>query len=131
MENKELGENVIQGPWEKSEIAISSDVASEVTQNIKFADELTEGVMLQLVHSLSENGVDVSAPDFIRDLSLIIVFTKASIYRDVGLHHRCQYLMQSMTSVTIDENDNAHGEVDEDLISELSEIFKNDPDEVS
>ena len=68
-------ENVIQGPWiAKSgrEIkGLDADVLA-TQQEVMFAEELCQSLMVQMIHTMNENGVKVGKNDFIRDMAMII-----------------------------------------------------------
>ena len=47
---------------------------------MSFADNLTEALIVQLVHSLGDNGIQISKQTFIKDLSFIIESIKSALY---------------------------------------------------
>ena len=78
-----------------------------------------------MIHTLSENGVNVSDYSFIRDLGLIIELTKGSIYRSMGIPHPTHGFFEAMVEIDIDEdNNNMSSTLDFDLLEELIEISK-------
>ena len=64
-----------------------------LAEDMSFADNLTESLIVQLVHSLGDNGIDVSRQDFIKDLAFIIEGIKSAIYRDLNIKHDMQPLV--------------------------------------
>ena len=59
------GGNVIKGPWvNNKEVKISDIDGLEVIENLKFADDLTEGLMIQILTNFRENNIDVSDKRF-------------------------------------------------------------------
>tara|TARA_Y100000296_G_C5055134_1_gene196862 strand:+ start:369 stop:683 length:315 start_codon:yes stop_codon:yes gene_type:complete len=92
---------------------------------MEFAEELNQKIILQMIHTLSENGVNVSDYSFIRDLGLIIELTKGSIYRSMGIPHPTHGFFEAMVEIDIDEdNNNMSSTLDFDLLEELIEISK-------
>ena len=41
-----------------------------------FAEELTQSLMVQMIHTMSENSIDVGQKTFIRDMAMIIALVK-------------------------------------------------------
>tara|TARA_Y100000310_G_scaffold26051_1_gene24882 strand:- start:31 stop:345 length:315 start_codon:yes stop_codon:yes gene_type:complete len=92
---------------------------------MEFAEELNQKIILQMIHTLSENGVNVSDYSFIRDLGLIIELTKGSIYRSMGIPHPTHGFFEAMVEIDIDEdNNNMSSTLDFDLLEELIEISR-------
>ena len=96
--------NVIKGPWKKKskrEIIVPDVDVIALQENLMFADDLTESLLVQMIHTMGENGVDVSTKSFIKDI----------------------------TEVTVDDEDTAQGKVNLELIEKMS--IKNDEEEES
>ena len=51
------GSNIIQGPWESSEK--DTEVKKKIEDDMNFIEELTEKIMVQLIHTMSENQIDI------------------------------------------------------------------------
>lgn len=120
--------NVISGPWKvksKREVVVPDIDVIALQENIMFADDLTESLLVQMIHTMGENGVDVSSTDFIKDISFVIEAVKGVIYRDMGLSHPMSDMMSQFTDVTVDEGNNPHGLVDLESIQKVK-ITKND-----
>ena len=64
-----------------------------LAEDMSFADNLSESLIVQLVHSLGENGIEVTKQDFIKDLAFIIEGIKSVIYRDLNIKHEMQPLI--------------------------------------
>mgnify|MGYP001483143575 FL=1 len=120
--------NVISGPWKvksKREVVVPDIDVIALQENIMFADDLTESLLVQMIHTMGENGVDVSSTDFIKDISFVIEAVKGVIYRDMGLSHPMSDMMSQFTDVTMDEGNNPHGLVDLESIQKVK-ITKDD-----
>jgi|TARA_R110002110_G_scaffold39142_4_gene126890 hypothetical protein len=120
--------NVISGPWKvksKREVVVPDIDVIALQENIMFADDLTESLLVQMIHTMGENGVDVSSTDFIKDISFVIEAVKGVIYRDMGLSHPMSDMMSQFTDVTVDEGNNPHGLVDLESIQKVK-ITKDD-----
>ena len=129
-ENENVAENVIQGPWSKTKrkVKFPDESAIELQERLAFAEDLTQTVVVQMMHTLGENGIDISEKSFVRDMALLIEMTKGSIYRDMGLAHPIQKLFEQLIEVTVDPDNSVATEVNTDLLEEYSKLFGDDDD---
>ena len=124
--------NVVKGPWPvKSgrEVKLPDADIIAIQQNIQFAEELTQSLMVQMIHTMSENGIDVSAKTFIRDMAMVISMVNGSIYRDMGMEHITQKFMEEYVNINDDPDDGSYEtEVDFETIVELANLIEDDDD---
>jgi hypothetical protein len=123
-------ENVITGPWSvKSgrEVKLPDKDVIALQQDIQFAEELTQSLMVQMIHTMSENGIDVGAKDFIRDMAMVISMVNGSIYRDMGMPHITQKFMEEYVEIE-DDDGTFQTEVDFETIVELANLIEEDDD---
>ena len=115
--------NVIKGPWKakgKKQVVIPDVDVVAIQENMMFADDLTESLLVQMIHTMSENGVDISSKSFIKDISFVVESVKGAIYRDMQLFHPMNGIMETLTEVTTDDNNTPHGKLNLELIEKLS-----------
>ena len=125
-------ENVIKGPWlAKSgrEVKLPDTDVIAMQQDIQFAEELTQSLMVQMIHTMSENGIDVSAKTFIRDMAMVISMVNGSIYRDMGMAHITQKFMEEYVDIHDDDGGSYETEVDFETIVELANLIEDDDDD--
>ena len=129
-ENEKVEENVIQGPWPKSKrkVKIPDEDYVALQEKLNFAEELCQASVVQLIHTLGENGIDVSEKSFIRDMGLIIEFTKGAIYRSIGLPHVTQQFFESLVDLTIHPDNSVDSEVNLEVIEAYVELLRKDDD---
>ena len=129
-ENGNVEENVIQGPWPKTrrKVKIPDETAIELQEKLAWAEDLTQTVVVQLMHTLGENGVDISENAFVRDVALIIEMTKGSIYRSLGLKHPTQGLFEGLVELSVDPDNTIATEVNQDVLEEYIKLFGDDDD---
>ena len=129
-ENGNVTENVIQGPWPKTKrkVKLSDESTIELQEKLAFAEELTQTLIVQMMHGMGENGIDISEKTFIRDIALLIEFTKGCIYRSMGLKHPTQKLFEELVEITIDPDNSIATEVNQDLLKEYIKLFGDDDD---
>ena len=129
-ENGNVEENVIQGPWPKTrrKVKIPDETAIELQEKVAWAEDLTQTVVVQLMHTLGENGVDISENAFVRDVALIIEMTKGSIYRSLGLKHPTQGLFEGLVELSVDPDNTIATEVNQEVLEEYIKMFGDDDD---
>ena len=124
---------MIKGPWPvKSgrEVKLPDTDVIAMQQDIQFAEELTQSLMVQMIHTMSENGIDVSAKTFIRDMAMVISLVNGSIYRDMGMAHITQKFMEEYVNIHDDDDDGSYEtEVDFETIVELANLIEDDDDD--
>ena len=123
---------MIKGPWPvKSgrEVKLPDLDIIAVQQDMQFAGELTQSLMVQMIHTMGENGIDVGEKEFIRDMAMIIEMVKGSIYRDMGLDHPTHMFMEEYVDIIINEDNTFETEVDFDTIIKLADMLDNEDDD--
>jgi hypothetical protein len=123
---------VIKGPWPvKSgrELKLPDLDIIAVQQDMQFAGELTQSLMVQMIHTMGENGIDVGEKEFIRDMAMIIEMVKGSIYRDMGLDHPTHMFMEEYVDIIINEDNTFETEVDFDTIIKLADMLDDEDDD--
>ena len=82
--------NVIRGPWKKKakrEIVIPDEDIVKLQEDLMFCDNLTEHVMVQMIHTLGENGFKVNDDPFLKDMGFIIEGVRSCLYREMEIVH--------------------------------------------
>ena len=122
---------MIKGPWPAKsgrEVKLPDTDVIAMQQDIQFAEELTQSLMVQMIHTMSENGIDVSAKTFIRDMAMVISMVNGSIYRDMGMAHITQKFMEEYVDIHDDDGGSYETEVDFETIVELANLIEDDDD---
>ena len=131
--NAKENDNVIQGPWPKSKrkVKVLDEETLELRENIEFAEELNQKLIIQMVQMMGENGLAVTDESFIRDLGLIIEMTKGSIYRSMGIPHPTHEFFETLVDLNVDDDRSIHSQLDLDMMEkfvEMSKYYENDDD---
>ena len=124
-------ENVIKGPWKlkaKKEVVVPDLDVIALQENLMFADDLTESCLVQMIHTMGENGVDIGGQEFVRDIGFVIETVKGTIYRDMGLAHPINRVMEMLTKINVDEKNSMNSQVDMDLLEKV-QLVELDTDE--
>ena len=91
----------------------------KLAEDMSFADQLTESLIVQLVHALGDNGIKVTDKDFVKDLAFIIEGIKSAIYRDLDIKHEMQPLVDKFMVQEKDEKGNTNTIFKMELISKF------------
>ena len=122
---------MIKGPWlAKSgrEVKLPDTDVIAMQQDRQFAEELTQSLMVQMIHTMSENGIDVGEKAFIRDMAMVISMVNGSIYRDMGMDHITQKFMEDYVDIHDDDGGSYETEVDFETIVQLANLIEDDDD---
>ena len=74
--------------------------ALQLQQDMTFADHLTEGLVVNMIHNMSENGIDTEDENFIADISMMIEMVKSTIYRSLDIPHPMQDVTDEFVTTT-------------------------------
>ena len=129
-ENGNVAENVIQGPWPKStrKVKVPNESIIALQEKMGFAEELCQSVIVQMIHTMGENEIDVSANEFIRDMGLIIEFTKGAIYRGMNLSHQTQLLLEYFVDIEMGPDNSIATEANLDLLEDFVKMLGEEDD---
>jgi|TARA_R110001592_G_scaffold66613_4_gene204517 hypothetical protein len=89
-----------------------------------FADHMTESLIVQMLHTMNENGLDISDDKMIAHVGFLIETVKATIYGGLGMGHPMQIIMEQVVDIVIEENQSARGEIDHDKIDNLVQFIE-------
>ena len=93
---------------------------TETQQDLDFADNLAEGLMIGLIHNIGENGIDIKDERFIGDISFLNEVVRGILYRDIGFRHPTQPFMDIVVkTVTEDKENTITTKVDLNLLADM------------
>ena len=92
-------------------------------ENVLFSDNLTEGVMIQMIHTIGENGFAVDERSFLRDIGFIIEAVRSTLYREMGIAHPMSDIISAITKVRDSNNTSSqfHFSIDDDKLRMITE----------
>ena len=114
--------NVINFPKKyigKRKVKLPNKDVIRVNEDMGFADQLTEAIIVQMVHVLSDNDIKVSDSQFVKDLSFVIESIKSAVYRDLNLNHEIQPLVDKFMVQEKDEKGQTNTIFKMELIQKL------------
>ena len=106
MKKEEKGK-VIIGPWdnssmiapELSEEELKERQVKQMNDDFKSIEVLTEGLVVQMIHTLKEQDFDISSTDFIRDVAFLNECIKSMLHREYGYEHPMTDLISKLFEV--------------------------------
>ncbi len=102
MDNDSRPDNIIKGPWKKNRrkvIIPETENAKRVTEDMAFVEDFSEALLIQMIHTMSENSINIKNEKFIRDIGFIDECVKSVLFRELGYPHPITNLIERiMTS---------------------------------
>ena len=85
--NEKKSAEIIQGPWKESKrkVKLPDKNAIELQETIEFVDDLTQTLMVQMIHAIKENEIDVEAESFVQNMTFIIEMVRAALLKEMSL----------------------------------------------
>ena len=104
-DNSTKSATIIKGPWKKQskkkvKVPKEDSLQTQLQEDLIFADDLTEHLMVQLIHTMGENRFELKDPKFIRDIGFISECCKSIIFREIGLTHPIQPIIEKIMNKT-------------------------------
>ena len=103
MASDSKSDNIVIGPWSgstKNNIKDTLSKEDKVTTDMDYIDKVAENVMVQLIHTLAENGVDITKKEFIRHIGFIDECLKSTMFEDMGYQRPVGELVKHLISAT-------------------------------
>ncbi len=100
--------NVIKGPWKTNKVKIPDHDMVTLQQDMAFIEELSESVMVQMIYTLGENGVDISEKDFLQDIAFVVESLKSTLFREMGLPHPMSKIIRMISEISVEEKSPEH-----------------------
>ena len=104
-----MNDNVIEFPvkfkGQKTPIIIDDLDAVKMKEDLDFCDNLAEGLMINLIHNVGENGFDIKKDRFIGDISFLNEVVRGALYRQMGFAHPMQSFMDLVVKTEMNKED--------------------------
>ncbi len=78
--------------------------AAQIQDDLYFCDHLTEGLMVNLIHNVGENGFDIKEEKFIGDISFLNEVVRGILYRQMGFIHPIQEFVDYVVNCKTEDN---------------------------
>ena len=129
-ENEKQSAEIIQGPWKKSKrkVKLLDKNAIELQETIDFVDDLTQTLIVQMIHTIKENEIDVEAESFVQNMAFIIEMVRASLLKEMSLNTNMTKIMDVLFEIIF----NSDSDIDDfkSIITKMrmEEDDNNDPE---
>ena len=118
--------NVVKGPWSRVKVVNPSET-DIFSDDMFFIDEVAENIMIQAIHNLSENGVDIKNLQFISEIGFLNEIIKSIMYRTLNYQHPMHQLIHSMMKVETENPIQTFSKIDYEMLSKLIQTTYNMP----
>jgi len=103
---KPASNNILQGPWKKTKkVKIQENSVFDTQQEIAFIEELSESVIVQMVYTLGDNGVNIGTKDFFQNIAFIVESLKCTLYEEKGWFHPLTPIIKNISEVSVEDSD--------------------------
>ena len=80
--DKQMNDNVIKGPWKERKQ--NKEQQKKVAEDMSFVENVTETTMVQFIHTMNENDIDIKDQNFSLEIGFINECIKSMLYRELG-----------------------------------------------
>ena len=117
---------VIKGPWKRRQVKQPDEAQRDLLIKQEFAEELTQELVVHMIQMCNDNEIDVSDEIFLRDVGIIIEFTRGMVYRAMKMRYPTQTIVDTFVNVVYDDDGKKHTEVDMEQLRETIESLHKD-----
>ena len=127
-ENEKQSAKIIQGPWKESKrkVKLPDKDAIELQETVDFINDLTQTLMVQMIHTIKENEINVEEDSFVKNMSFIIEMVRATLLKEMSLNTNMTKIMDILFEIIFNSGSNI-----DDLksaIYKMREENNNDPE---
>ena len=119
--------NVIKGPWKDR--GQSVEERKKISDDMSFIENLTETTMVQLIHTMNENDIDIKDDNLSREIGFINECIKSMLHRELGYPHPMTKFIQNIVVVSEDEEKTRYSHFDTQRLLEILDNIIEDLDE--
>ena len=134
-ENEKQSAEIIQGPWKelKRKVKLPDKSVIELQKTIKFVDDLTESLIIQMIHTIKENKIDVEKESFVQNMSLIIEMVRATLLKEMSLNTNMIKIMDILFEIIFNSDCDLKSNIDnlKLTIDKIKEEEDNDSPEMA
>ena len=125
-ENEKKSAEIIQGPWKKSKrkVKLLDNDAIKLQEAIGFVDDLTQSLIVQMIHTIKENDIDVEKESFVQNMAFIIEMVRAALLKEMSLDTNMTKIMDVMSKMLFNFSPDSDSEVSVKLeVDDLKSII--------
>ena len=111
--------NVIRGPWRTTK-TITKAKSEKVAIDMLFVEDMAESVMIPMIQSFNENGLDIKNDSFVQEVGFMNEVVKSLVFRHLGYKHPMQDLIKNVMRVKTEPADDTYAIFDGELVDQIS-----------
>ena len=119
---------VLKGPWKRAK-SVKKSQTEKISNDMAFAEDVAESVMIPMIHGLSENGVDIKSDNFVAEIGFINEIVKAIMYRNMKYPHPMNQLIETVMSTKKESVEDVYSKFDYEKIEDMLDSLKKDDEE--
>jgi len=112
-------DNVIRGPWRTTK-TITKAKSEKVAIDMLFVEDMAESVMIPMIQSFNENGLDIKNDTFVQEVGFMNEVVKSLVFRHLGYKHPMQDLIKNVMTVKTETAEDVYAAFDGELVEEIS-----------
>ena len=100
-ENEKQSAKIIQGPWKESKrkVKLPDKDVIELQETVDFINDLTQTLMVQMIHTIKENEINVEEDSFVKNMSFIIEMVRATLLKEMSLNTNMTKIMDILFEI--------------------------------
>ncbi len=100
-ENEKQSAEIIQGPWKESKrkVKLPDKDAIELQETVDFINDLTQTLIVQMIHTIKENEINVDGDSFVNNMSFIIEMLRATLLKEMSLNTNMTKIMDILFEI--------------------------------
>ena len=126
--NEKQSAEIIQGPWKgsKRKVKLPDSDVIELKETIDFVDDLTQTLIVQMIHTIKENDIDVEKESFVQNMAFIIEMVRATLLKEMSLNTNMTKIMDILFEIIF----NSSSDIDnfKSVIIKMREEDNNGPE---
>ena len=119
---------VVKGPWKRAK-SVKKSQTEKISNDMAFAEDVAESVMIPMIHGLGENGVDIKSDKFVAEIGFINEVVKAIVYRTMNYPHPMIELIDVTMSTKKESVEDVYSKFDYEKIEEMLGSLEKDDGE--
>ena len=120
-------DNVIRGPWRTTK-TITKAKSEKVAIDMLFVEDMAESVMIPMIQSFAENGLDIKNDTFVQEVGFMNEVVKSLVFRHLGYKHPMQDMIKTIMTIKTETAEDVYASFDGELVEKMCETNKGDTD---
>ena len=116
---------ILQGPWKRVK-TVKKSQTEKISNDMALAEDVAESVMIPMIHGLSENGVDIKADAFVREVGFINEIVKSVMYRTMNYPHPMTALVDNLMLTKTESIEDVYARFDHEKLEKMVSVLTDD-----